>query len=140
MNTIKHYLVIKANPEKVYDAITTTSGLKGWWTVGAKAEEKVGGTNEFIFGEQYHIKMDITHLEKNRKVEWICTQGDKEWIDTTFTFKIESKDNNTILRFTHDRWREETDFFASCNYHWGYYMRSLKLLCETGKGTPFIDE
>jgi hypothetical protein len=34
-------------------------------------------------------------------------------------------------------WREPTDFFASCNYHWGYYLRSLKLLLETGEGTPF---
>ena len=45
--------------------------------------------------------------------------------------------NQTILRFTHGNWRESTDFFASCNYHWGYYLRSLKLLLETGEGTPF---
>ena len=140
MNTIKHYLIIKTQPEKVYKAVTTTNELKGWWTVGAKSDKKVGGTAEFIFGDQYHIKMQITHLKKNKKVEWVCIQGDKEWIGTTFTFNLESKDDDTILRFTHDKWKEETDFFASCNYHWGYYLRSLKLLCETGKGTPFIEE
>jgi len=137
MPAIKHYLLIKAHPEKVYNAITKTGGLRGWWTVEAKTDEIVGGTAEFIFGERYHNKMRITNLETNNKVEWKCLEGDKEWIDTTFLFELEEKDGGIILRFSHNNWREETDFFASCNYNWGYYLKSLKLFCETGEGTPF---
>ncbi len=70
MASIKHYLLIKAPPEKVYKAITTAEGLRGWWTLDANAEEKVGGVAEFIFGDQYHNKMNITDLEQNRRVEW----------------------------------------------------------------------
>jgi hypothetical protein len=44
------------------------------------------------------------------------------------------------LRFTHGAWREMTDFFAACNYNWGFYMRSLKAYCETGKGQPFTQD
>ena len=137
MASIKHYLLIKAAPAKVYKAVTTTDGLKGWWTLDANADEKVGGVAEFIFGERYHNKMEITNLEQNKKVEWKCFQGDKEWVDTTFVFDIEEKEGNSVLRFTHGNWMEETDFFASCNYRWGYYMRSLADFCEKGKGTPF---
>jgi uncharacterized protein YndB with AHSA1/START domain len=140
MPSIKHYLLIKGQPDKVYKAITTTGGLRGWWTIGAKTDEKVSGIAEFIFGEQYHIKMCNTMLETNTKVEWECIEGDKEWIGTTFLFNLEGKEENTILRFSHNNWREETDFFASCNYHWGYYLRSIKLYCETGEGTPFREE
>jgi uncharacterized protein YndB with AHSA1/START domain len=125
MARIKHYLIIKAPPEKVYEAVTTTGGIKGWWTLDAIADEKVGGVAEFIFGE------------RNKRVEWKCFQGDKEWIATTFEFDIEAKDKDTVLRFTHGNWREETDFFASCNFNWGYYMRSLANYCEKGEGTPF---
>ena len=139
MAGIKHYLLIKASPEKVYTALTTTEGLKGWWTSEAKAEEFVGGIAEFIFGEQYHNKMKITNLLNSTKVEWKCLEGDKEWIGTTFLFDLEEKDGSTILRFSHNNWKEETDFFASCNYHWGYYMSSLAKYCETGKGTPFAE-
>ena len=85
----------------------------------ANADEKVGGVAEFIFGERYHNKMEITKLEQNRRVEWKCFQGDKEWIDTTFVFDIEAKEEDTVLRFTHGNWKEETDFFASCNYQLG---------------------
>ena len=53
MAGIKHYLLIKALPEKVYTALTTTEGLKGWWTSEAKAEEFVGGIAEFNFGDQF---------------------------------------------------------------------------------------
>ena len=137
MASIKHYLIIKAPPEKVYEAVTTTGGIKGWWTLDAIADEKVGGVAEFIFGERYHNKMQITKLEQNKRVEWKCFQGDKEWIATTFEFDIEAKDKDTVLRFTHGNWRKETDFFASCNYNWGYYMRSLANYCEKGEGTPF---
>ena len=137
MASIKHFLIIKAPPEKVYKAITTTEGLKSWWTVDANTDEKVGGIAEFIFGDRYHNKMQIIELVQNKRVEWKCFQGDKEWIATTFEFDIEAKDRDTVLRYTHGNWKEETDFFASCNYQWGYYMRSLASYCEKGKGTPF---
>lgn len=137
MASIKHYLRIKALPEKVYSALTTSEGLKGWWTVNTNTEEKIGGIAEFIFGERYHNKMEIIKLKRNRRVEWKCFQGDKEWINTTFEFDIEGKEEDTILRFSHSNWKEETDFFASCNYQWGYYMRSLANYCEKGEGTPF---
>ncbi|MCH7963746.1 MAG: SRPBCC domain-containing protein [Bacteroidetes bacterium] len=137
MPSIKHYLVIKAVAEKVYTALSKTEGLCGWWTVEAKADERVGGTAEFIFGERYYNKMKITNLLNSKKVEWKCLEGDKEWIGTTFLFDLEEKDESTILRFSHNNWKEETDFFASCNYNWGYYLKSLKQYCETGEGTPF---
>lgn len=137
MPSIKHYLLIKALPEKVYTAITTTEGLKGWWTSEAKAEEFVGGIAKFSFGDQYHNKMKVTYLEPNKKIEWECLEGDKQWVGTTIIFNIEKKGDDTILRFTHGNWKAETDFFASCNYHWGYYMSSLAKYCETGRGTPF---
>jgi len=81
--------------------------------------------------------MKITNLEDKQKVEWECLQGDKEWMGTNFVFELEEKNNKTTLRFTHSNWKEVTDFYASCNYHWGWYMTSLKNYCETGKGQPF---
>jgi hypothetical protein len=43
----------------------------------------------------------------------------------------------TIVLFTHEGWKEETNEFASCSYTWALFLRSLKLLCETGSGTPY---
>lgn len=137
MAHLKHYLLIKSSPEKVYKALTSTEGLGGWWTLEAKTDEQVDGIAEFKFGDRYHNKMKMLKLVPNKTVEWECIKGDKEWIGTTFLFDLEEKEGDTILKFTHGNWKEETKFFASCNYNWGYYLRSLKLYCETGSGTPF---
>lgn len=137
MKSIKHLLLIRSSPEKIYKALTTKEGVANWWTTQTEIGSKVGEINVFDFGKTYHNKMKIVDLKLNRKVEWECLEGDKEWLGTKVSFEIEKKDEDIILRFIHSNWKEETDFFASCNYHWGYYMRSLKLYCENGSGTPF---
>ena len=140
MAAIKHYLIIKTSPVKVYEAITTKSGISCWWTNQTEIGNKVSDINVFNFGEKYHNEMKIKDLQPNKRVVWECIEGDKEWIGTSIIFELEEKNGNTILRFTHGNWREETDFFASCNYNWGYYMKSLANYCENGEGTPFREE
>ncbi len=137
MAEIRHFLVINVSHEEVFRAVTEQKGLSSWWTNETIAKSEVGSVVEFRFGNHDHIKMRIMRLEKNRRVEWECLQGDDEWVGTSFIFDLESDNNTTKLRFTHGNWRQPTDFLDSCNYHWGYYMRSLKLFCETGQGTPF---
>lgn len=137
MEHIRHYLVIKAPVQKVYEAITTQDGLSKWWTKEAIAKPEEGFLNEFFFAKDDHQKMRVTHLDTNKAVHWTCEEGDPEWVNTKFSFELAEKDGKTILQFAHKDWREATDFYASCNYHWGYFMHSLKKLCETGQGTPY---
>jgi uncharacterized protein YndB with AHSA1/START domain len=137
MADIKHLLHLNAPSSKVYQAITEEAGLKSWWTDDTIATPNEGAIIEFNFGDRYHDEMKVVKLEPNQRVEWLCLVGEPEWIDTTFIFDLATNGDKTILRFTHGNWRESTDFFASCNFHWAYYLRSLKLLCETGEGTPF---
>jgi uncharacterized protein YndB with AHSA1/START domain len=117
--------------------LTEQEGLASWWTADTVATPTVGSIAGFRFGERYHNTMRIEVLEPEKRVEWTCLDGDPEWVDTTLVFDLEGHDGSTVLRFTHGSWREMTDFFATCNYHWGFYMRSLKAYCETGKGQPF---
>jgi uncharacterized protein YndB with AHSA1/START domain len=137
---IRHFLVITAPAERVYRAVTEQDGLAGWWTPETIAKPEIGHINEFRFGDRYHNKMRISELKPNEKVVWECLQGDKEWVGTNISFDLENKDSSTILRFAHSGWKNETDFFASCNFNWGYYMQSLKSYCETGRGAPYREE
>jgi uncharacterized protein YndB with AHSA1/START domain len=137
MAQIKHLLVIDTPAEKVYRAVTKQDGLAGWWTTEVKTEPKVNENAEFKFGDVYFCKMKITNLKPNKKVEWECIDGDEEWIGTQITFALSEEDGKTTLSFAHSDWGEMTDFFASCNYNWGWYLTSLKDYCEKGKGKPF---
>lgn len=140
MEHIRHYLTIHAPTEKVYDAITSQQGLSDWWTDETLAKPELGFVNEFRFGGDYHKKMRIDKLVPNKEVNWTCELGEEEWIGTHLSFKLESpEEGKTVLRFAHRDWQNATDFYESCNFHWGYFMQSLKMLCEGGEGKPFRD-
>jgi len=137
MAEIQHMLLIDVPVERVYMAITDQDGLAAWWTAQVVAKPEVGSVAEFAFGDRYHTSMRIAALEPSREVRWECIAGDDEWVGTKIVFDLEKRGEQTLLRFHHTDWRGMTDFFASCNYNWGFYMRSLKTYCETGKGEPF---
>jgi uncharacterized protein YndB with AHSA1/START domain len=139
MPAIKHYLVIQAPAAKVYDAVTSQAGLSSWWTRETKAQPRVGGINEFKFGDRFFNRMEVAELEPGKRVAWKCVEAEPEWVGTTLTFDLEEENGVTTVRFGHNDWAAETDFFASCNYNWGLYMKSLKQYVETGKGMPFGD-
>jgi len=136
MNHIKHLLIINASAETIFKNISTQQGLQNWWTKETIAKPEIGFKNDFKFGGAYHKVMRITELVRNESITWVCEEGDSEWLGTEISFRIEELNGKNTLRFSHRNWRETTDYFESCNYHWGYYMHSLKLLSETGKGTP----
>jgi len=84
--------------------------------------------------------MEIADLQPDKRIEWKCLAGDKEWIGINLVFELEEKDGETILRFEQNNRKAETDFFASCNFQWAYYLVGLKQYCETGEGTPFKEK
>lgn len=140
MAEIRHFVTISASPERVYEALTTQSGLSGWWTVDVTALPREGAVLTFDFKPHYHDEMRVTRLVPNQRVEWECIADHDEWVGTTFTFDLEAKDGGTIVRFTHGNWREATDFHALCNTTWAFYMFSLRDYCEKGQGQPFRPE
>jgi uncharacterized protein YndB with AHSA1/START domain len=137
MADINHLLYIDAPPQKVYQALTTQEGLASWWTDETKARPEIDSIAEFKFGDRFHNKMRITKLEADKLVQWECLLGHQEWVGTFLSFKLEGVESGTNLRFCHGNWQEITDFFASCNYNWGYYLSSLNKYCESGQGFPF---
>ena len=66
MESIKHYLVIKATPEKVYSAVTTQEGIESWWCKNTTAKPELGFVNVFTFGK-YRNEMTVTDVVSNKK-------------------------------------------------------------------------
>lgn len=136
---ICHRLLIEAPVEKVYEALTTQKGLAGWWTPETEAQPKVGSILQFVFEPDYFKEMKVEELTPYSKVKWLCLKAVDEWIGTTISFELEPHRKGTSLSFSHDNWKGYTAMFASCSYDWALFLRSLKFLCETGKGLPYPD-
>ncbi|MEO9477552.1 MAG: SRPBCC domain-containing protein [Cyclobacteriaceae bacterium] len=139
MEHIRHFVNINSPIDKVYEALATQEGLAKWWTETTVAKPEIGFVNEFRFGEGELKQLKVTSLKPDTYIEWLSVGGDEEWQDTKIIFNLESKDSKTILRFSHENWRNATDYFGNCNFHWGIFLGSLKMLCETGKGRTFQD-
>ena len=135
MKKIIHFVRIHAAPEKVYGALTSQEGLSGWWSTVVRVENQV---IHFRFAGDFNPEMKVTQLKANRLVEWSCIAGHDNWTDNSFSFELREVQGETGLMFVQIYAQELSDeVYGTYNYNWGYYLQSLKLLCETGKGTPF---
>ena len=137
MYDIFHLFNIKTNDSlKVYKALTEQEGLASWWTTATTATPEVGSVATFRFSPEYHKEMKVTNLDEGKTVEWECIHGDDQWLGTTIKFELTQKENSTDVKFYHGNWKEQSELFGICNYHWGLYLKSLKTYIEDGKGNP----
>jgi uncharacterized protein YndB with AHSA1/START domain len=138
LKKIIHFLRIHAGPGKVYRALTTEEGLTGWWSNSARVEPGLGGVIDFRFAGDFNPDMKVTSLEPNQRVEWKCVAGHDNWQDNTFLFDLRDANGETDLMFVQVYAQELSDeVYGTYNFNWGYYLGSLKQLCETGTGMPF---
>jgi uncharacterized protein YndB with AHSA1/START domain len=133
---IVHSVDIKTTPDRLYEAITTPKGLAGWWTPQVKAEPTTGALNEFYF-EGTTLKFRVDKLEPVRRVVWSSIQVPPDWEGTHVLFDITPGDNTVNLRFGHMGFASTDGSFGVTSYSWAQYLRSIKLLLETGQGEPF---
>lgn len=160
MFSINHALIISAPASKVFYALSTSEGLSAWWTSKVSALPKEGTIATFYFEENYRKEMKIELLNPLH-IRWKCVGGTGEWLNTTINFEISEgiscelknkfpdltgqiiqNENGTIclVNFTHDGWKEKTLMLAECSYTWALFLKSLKMYCEVGAGTPWPNQ
>jgi uncharacterized protein YndB with AHSA1/START domain len=140
MKTIHHVLDIDAGTDTIWSAITEADKLAGWWSTKLLTTSPVvGATIEFTFAGDFNPVMEITAIDTPRKLEWRCISGHEPWSNGTFRFElVPLDDGRTKLRFWQDYAVElSDDAYGVYNFHRGYYLESLRLLCTTGAGKPF---
>ena len=140
MHEITHRIGIKAAPEKVYQLLTTNSGLSKWWTNDVSGAAGVGSIIKFRFnggGPDFCV----SELIPNKLVRWQHS-GDmpEAWMGTELVFNLQAEGDQTFVRFSHINWSSSTDFMAHCSTKWAVFMLSLKEYAETGKGRPFPND
>jgi uncharacterized protein YndB with AHSA1/START domain len=138
MKTILHAVHVHASTSVVYGALTTERGIAGWWSTRVSLDPGEGGVIRFTFGGDFNPHMQQTRLESGRRVEWRCVGGHDNWRDNTFVFALEDRKGETMLKFTQEYAQELSDeVYGIYNFNWGYYLNSLKQLCEKGAGMPY---
>ncbi|MBM3114891.1 SRPBCC family protein [Jeongeupia naejangsanensis] len=148
MNDYNQSLVLAAMPADVYAALTTSAGLRGWWTVDSDADpaDTVGSELRFRFGSHY-MHMRIEQLTPSAEVHWYCTAAftdvdaftrKDEWVGTRIKFRLAATgDGQTRLDFVHLGLVPEFECYDLCQNGWQHFLTSLQQYVATGTGTPY---
>jgi uncharacterized protein YndB with AHSA1/START domain len=138
MRTIIHVSDLAVPPAKVFQALTTLTGLASWWTTKVEGDAGPAGKIDFTFDGDFNPQMQVTRFDAPSTLAWRCVAGVEQWSEDTFRFQLEARGAGTRLRFRQDYSSElSDDDYGSYNYNWGYYLESLRQYCETGTGKPF---
>ncbi|MFT5049641.1 MAG: hypothetical protein ACI8QZ_001034 [Chlamydiales bacterium] len=147
MQQITHFVTIGASPERVFWALTTLEGLSGWWTERASIDGPFDGVLKFQFLPDFNPSMEVIEAEENLRVKWKCVSGHTAWRDSEFRFdlmyapagEVRADPNLTQVLFRQTfAFELDMELYGMYNYNWGHYLTSLKALCETGTGQPYV--
>ncbi|MEO9048322.1 MAG: SRPBCC domain-containing protein [Candidatus Dormiibacterota bacterium] len=137
---LMHMVLIDADAEKIYTAISTGKGLASFWTRDSQAEPKAGSTAKFGFGGP-KLEVRVAELTPGKLVKWSNASGFPGWETTTVTWEIKPAEHGgNDVWFTHEGWPADlpASELASVNYTWGRIVGRLKKHVETGEAVPFF--
>ncbi|MEH7351884.1 SRPBCC family protein [Gottfriedia acidiceleris] len=132
MINMPHQITINATPEKVFEAITTTEGIKSWWSTDAKAEPQLGSMTEVAFyNRQAVFQLQVDEIEPGKLLEWTAIHDMPAWKGTKIRFELNVNENGaTILNFNHSGFESMEGPYAMINTTWGTLMYILKQYVE----------
>jgi uncharacterized protein YndB with AHSA1/START domain len=138
-HSIKDLFHINAKRNDVFKAISTIEGLANWWTTETSGSSAKGGIIQFRFGG-VGPDMKVIELKPDEGITWECVASPHGWIGNTITITLDENERKTRVRFSHNGWTEQDDFYAICSFSWGRYLESLRQYCQKGKGEAFGSE
>ena len=133
MLNILHRVGIAAAPSRVFEALTTTDGISGWWAE-AHGDASQGGGFDFRGGRLNVVQADAG------LVKWRYSGPFQDWADTEIVFRIKPHDDQTVVLFSHEGWREPNEIMHHCSTKWAMYLLSLKDLVEKGGGRLMLKD
>lgn len=137
-------LNIKAPADKVYEALSTESGIKGWWSKDCRVGEKEGEKTLLKFNKGGNIvgmSFETQKLKPRKRVVWECTENvNPAWMGTRLSTKISETSDGVKVEFVHEGFSEKwvgLEAFESTRQGWEHFMNSLVNYCEKGQGDPW---
>ena len=126
----------QATRERVFAAVATTGGLRGWWTPIVAGTPRAGGQLTFGFeGMDEAIVMRVDEVTSPSRVRWTCLEHSSapDWSATTIQFVLgDAGSEGCTLTFSHLGLPAEQVAAG-----WDRFLASLTALVETGHGAPF---
>lgn len=140
MADIVQELTIAVAPEQVFQALTTSEGITGWWSNHVTTEPKVGSITEVSFENGGVFHLEVIDLEVGKKVHWRVRLSPHDWEGSTITWDLTPIPQGSSLLFgQHNLFVGPSGYsIEETRAGWQYFLQSLKSYLETGQGTPYV--
>ncbi len=129
---------VKADPDALFDALTSLSGLAAWWT-DVTGSGVPGGELRFWFDPPEPCVMHVDQATRPTSVHWTVTACDllPDWVGTRPIFTITPVDGDASeLHFRHQGLTAELDCIEMCTRGWDHFLASFRDYVEVGRGSP----
>jgi uncharacterized protein YndB with AHSA1/START domain len=136
---ILHQFPIMGSASRVFEAITTPTGLDRWWTARSAGTPLVGSTYQLWFGPEYDWRASVTECLTDRIFELKLTTATPDWLGTRVRFRLESGPDATTVHFSHTGWADASDHYRISAFCWAMYLRILKRYIEYGEVVAYDD-
>jgi uncharacterized protein YndB with AHSA1/START domain len=134
-------LTIQAPPDRLFDAVATLDGLRGWWTPRASGTESLGGEIRLAFeGLDEHIDLQVIAWRRPVEVEWRVVEHTalEDWNGTTIRFLLSARGPKSCsVAFRHLGLSPALSCYDACEAGWEHFLGSLATFVERGQGRPF---
>ncbi len=137
---IRHATLVRAEPERVYDALASAEGLDGWFTTGATVESRPGGEIRFRWREWGPERITDADggpvLEARRPERFVFQwQPDRSGAPTTVEVDFEPVAEGTVIRLREHGYQDTApgrEKLLECAAGWGEALTLLKFYVEHG--------
>jgi uncharacterized protein YndB with AHSA1/START domain len=131
---------VDAPADRIWSALSSPEGLRGWWTTHADVDASARDVDQLSFPDA-PITWDLRTEDaaEGKRLRWRCVGGPPQWIGTDIAFELDGTDGATRVRFDHTGWREADEMVRIVTFGWGQILPRLKQYAETGSPAPLFD-
>jgi len=133
-------MAVRAPVERLFDAVATPDGVRGWWTRLVSGSSDRGAALRLDFeGMDEHIDLRVVRSRRPTEVEWRIIEHTslEEWAGTRIRFEVSGGDAASTLVFEHVGLSPKLECYDQCEAGWGHFLDSLVAFAERGQGMPF---
>ena len=124
-------------PERVFEAISTPTGLDQWWTKTSAGEPRLCAEYDLVFGPGYGWRAKVTRCEASAELELELVEAHEDWLGTRVGFALAADGDATAVRFRHTGWAHANAHYRHTNYCWAMYLRIMGRAIEHGESVPY---
>lgn len=133
---------VAATPDEVWEALTTSEGLRRWFPLDARVVAGKAGSVWLSWGPGSEGEAPIHIWEPGSRFGWTESYGDDEEgrpIAVTVDFYIEGRDGSTVVRLVQSGLSADADWdemYDALNDGWTYFLFNLGFYLEHHPGQP----